>query len=561
MKLKKLIPILILTALLAVGCSPSNSDQSPTTSPEQTTTPSSDGVLTAGDYFSEKDLDNTYSNEVVIDLSSPSSPSLPSVSVNGDELVISQQGTYLLTGEYSGTVRITAEKKVTLVLRDAKLTSPSYAAIYDEVGNVTLFLEGDNTAETTGSFVQRDANNVDGAVFMKGDLIVKGNGSLSVSSPAQGIVVKDEMKLISGTVSVRSEKHGFDVNDNFGIAGGTVTVTAQGDGIHVATDDAIKGNVLFAGGNATLVAAGDGVDASGTGNFVAGTLSVTAGTSTHTDKSQKGIKTNGTLLFSGTEATVVAVDDAIHSNADVTVSGGVLTLSTDDDAIHADGVLTVSGGTVNILRCYEGLEGKDVILSGGTVNLTSVDDGINATGSASSFLAFPRPGFGSATDGSILISGCNLYVNAGGDGIDCNGTLTITGGSVLIDGPSSSANGALDYETGGTVTGGEVLAIGASGMAQTLSSSTQGVIAYTSTTQPAGTAIVLSCGDEILFSVTAAKSFSSLVMTSPRIEQGKTYTLTLGNTSVQIVMTSLSYSNGGNAFGAPGGNGGPGGRK
>lgn len=73
----------------------------------------------------------------------------------------------------------------------------------------------------------------------------------------------------------------------------------------------------------------------------------------------------------------------------------------------------------------------------------------------------------------LFISGGDLYVNATGDGLDSNGSIVIEGGNIVVAGPESSFNGALDSgsENGGslTIAGGTVLAYGNAGMAESFS--------------------------------------------------------------------------------------------
>ena len=76
-----------------------------------------------------------------------------------------------------------------------------------------------------------------------------------------------------------------------------------------------------------------------------------------------------------------------------------------------------------------------------------------------------------------------LRIDAAGDGIDSNGSLQISGGTVYVDGPTDGGNGALDYDGSGEVSGGTVVAVGSVGMAMGFTSgSTQGSICllYTS---------------------------------------------------------------------------------
>lgn len=54
---------------------------------------------------------------------------------------------------------------------------------------------------------------------------------------------------------------------------------------------------------------------------------------------------------------------------------------------------------------------------------------------------------------------------ASGDGLDTNGTMKMSGGTVIVNGPVSSGNGALDYDNGFPVTGGTLIAACSSGIA------------------------------------------------------------------------------------------------
>ena len=136
-----------------------------------------------------------------------------------------------------------------------------------------------------------------------------------------------------------------------------------------------------------------------------------------------------------------------------------------------------------------------------------------------------------------------ISVNAQGDGIDSNGTLTVSGGEIYVSGPTNSANGALDFDGTGTVTGGIVVAVGASGMAQNFGfSSAQGSILLNVGNQSAGATVTLKDSNgEVLVSYQAEKGYSSVVISCPDIKQGEQYTVTAGNYSKTVTMSSLIY--------------------
>ncbi len=92
---------------------------------------------------------------------------------------------------------------------------------------------------------------------------------------------------------------------------------------------------------------------------------------------------------------------------------------------------------------------------------------LNSAGGSDEMSAAPQDRFWDQANSDcwIRITGGTLQVDAGGDGLDSNGGLYVDGGCVLISGPTSSGDGALDYGSVAEVTGGTVIAAGSAGMA------------------------------------------------------------------------------------------------
>jgi len=264
--------------------------------------------------------------------------------------------------------------------------------------------------------------------------------------------------------------------------------------------------------------------------------------------SLKGIKAGGDLTITGGAFSMDTADDAVHSNANITVSGGTFSIASGDDGFHADDTLTVNDGVIDISKSYEGLEGLHVLVSGGKVSLVASDDGINAAGGMDSsgtggvrggdrFGGMGRPGgmMGGASNGSILISGGDLYVQASGDGIDANGTLEITGGHTIVCGPTQGDTATLDYDVSGVISGGTFIGTGGSGMAQSFSKAEQGLIAVRAGSIAAGTAIVLTdSSGKVLLSHSPALNYAVVILSCPEMVSGSDYTLTIGDQSQTI---------------------------
>lgn len=144
--------------------------------------------------------------------------------------------------------------------------------------------------------------------------------------------------------------------------------------------------------------------------------------------------------------------------------------------------------------------------------MTAGDDGINVAGGVDGSGMQPGmggPRGGQATDffsytgeNYLYINGGTVVVDAEGDGLDANGAIQMTGGLVIVNGPTNNSNGALDYDGGFQITGGVLVAAGSAGMAQApVASSTQNalLVNYGSAIQ-AGTLLELvdATGESVL---------------------------------------------------------------
>lgn len=520
------------------------------------------------------------------------SASSDSVHISGTTITITENATHIISGTLNdGMIIVNAPDtaKLQLVLNGVNINSSTSAPLYileaDKVF-VTLADGSENVLSNGGSFTPIDENNIDSAIFSKQDITLNGSGTLTVNSPAgHGIVSKDDLVLTSGTYIVNAASHGMDANDSVRIANADISIYAGKDGIHVEnSDDASLGFVYIGSGDMKIEAEGDGISAgsymqiengaidilagggyvngtsqssSSWGNFKGGrghssdfpspfgssAASADTASSDESSTSMKGIKSVGSMLISNGTITIDSADDAIHSDTSITVNGGTFEIASGDDAFHAEETLAISAGNMNITQSYEGLEALNVAVSGGNIKLTASDDGLNAAGGTDSsgttggrdgMFGGGRGGMGgmggmSSSNGTIVISGGTLYVNSSGDGLDANGTLTITGGYTTVVGPTQGDTSTLDYDKSGVITGGTFIGTGASGMAQSFSDSEQGVVAINAGNRAAGTNITLQDKDgNTLISYAPELSFAVVIISSPDIVSGETYTVTIG---------------------------------
>ena len=207
--------------------------------------------------------------------------------------------------------------------------------------------------------------------------------------------------------------------------------------------------------------------------------------------------------------------------------------------MHADNEITINKGTININKSYEGIEAYKITINDGTINVTSSDDGINiGGGNDNSGQGSRQDKFMDSNNGGLLtINGGTIYVNSEGDGLDSNGSITMTSGVVHVDGPTNNGNGALDYNGTFDISGGELIAVGSSGMVQNVSnSSTQNTVLVTLSSQASGS--IEFAG----ITYSPKKSYQSIVISSPSLKTNETYTLTAGNNTQSVSLTSTVTS-------------------
>ena len=119
--------------------------------------------------------------------------------------------------------------------------------------------------------------------------------------------------------------------------------------------------------------------------------------------------------------------------------------------------------------------------------------------------------------------------------MDANGTLEITGGHTTVVGPIQGDTATLDYDVSGSITGGTFIGTGSTMMAQSFSHSEQGVIAVNAGSQAAGTQITLTDKDgTVLLTRTPELPFAVVILSSPDLVKGESYTLNIGDLSGEM---------------------------
>lgn len=492
------------------------------------------------------DVDSSYdegsSTKIVFSEGSAAISGTGAVS-SGSDVTLTGTGTFVISGETSDgsiVVDCTSSGEAQIVLSGLDLTNANGPAIYvKNAKKVTLTIaEGtSNTLSDGNSYSLTDGTTiVDGAIFAKSNLVLNGEGTLTVNgNNAHGIVSKDKLTVTGGEYKVNSTKSGMYGKDAVKISSADITINAGTDGIKSDNDvDTDAGYIYIKDGSFNITSVNDAVQAINVVSIEGGSFTIKT-TSTSTALSAKGVKGTVGVSITGGTFVMVTEDDSVHSDGDIAISAGDLTLSSADDGVHANDTLSISGGRIVIQKSYEGIEATNINVSGGYIEINSTDDGMNAAGgNDSNSTATGRPGgdmFESGT-GSIVVSGGYIIMHNEGDGVDSNGTLEVTGGVILVDGPQSGGNGSFDYGSSAKITGGVVITLGTSDMAQNFSEATQGSILVNSSSSFAAGTVISLCDDNgnVVLAFTSTKSFRCALFSAPELEKGKTYTFYTGAT-------------------------------
>jgi hypothetical protein len=427
--------------------------------------------------------------------------------IQGSVITISNAGTYIINGTLSeGQILVDATKvdTVRLVLDGVDITNKSGSAIVVDKAEkviITLAEGSQNHVRDTTQYEDEDAD-ADAAIYADDDLTINGSGSLTVEGRYKhGIKTVDDLVITGGTLSISSAEEALKGKDSITITNGSVTIDAAGDGIKSDNDkDEDSGWILIEGGTFDISAGDNGIEA------------------------EVGLK------ITGGDFNISSAQDALHSNGSIRISGGNIVLSANDDGVHADNSLDITGGNILVTHSYEGLEASDITIRGGNIAVNARDDGINAAGGSDGDAA-PGDRFRQSGNYFISVSGGYTYVNADGDGVDSNGSIEVSGGVLIVDGPESGGNSAMDMENSGyVVSGGTLIAAGSVQMLVTPTQAAQPVVTIIfDSVQSANTTFALADVDgNVLFAASPVKSYQSLQISSPELVLGETYTLLYG---------------------------------
>lgn len=249
---------------------------------------------------------------------------------------------------------------------------------------------------------------------------------------------------------------------------------------------------------------------------------------------------NDDLVITSLTLNATAPQDTVHANDSVRIKEANINLTAGDDGITVSNddstdYLYIASGNIMINECYEGLEAGDITIDGGKITVNCEDDGLNSVSLMT------------VNDGDISVINTN---GNDADGFDSNGSLVINGGTVYISLKNSASNSVFDYgnENGGefVINGGTIVAAGGSGMAESVSDTSlqASVMYYPSENINGSSTVTLSDADgNVLLSQEVEQSFSEVTISTPELEVGETYNVSVGENSEEITLDCVNYAN------------------
>lgn len=399
-----------------------------------------------------------------------------------------------------------------------------------------------------------------------------GNAVLEASglgyNPSYCIGIKSDSNIFINGASIKITctgvaGKGISSEGNINITNGTVEIKTTGGGATYKNSsgntDCYHATCLTADGNISIVSGSVTISSSGSAGkgITAGGMLIIGDVN---DAPVINITTTGAKITisggtgpggggpGGGTSGDYAEAKAVSCDGAVTINNGLVTIKSSDDGIKSTVSVTINNGNVSITNSVEGIESPYITINNGTVSIVASDDGFNATKSTVS-------GGTETNDGScVYLNGGNVYVNTSvGDGIDSNGNLVMTGGTVVVQGPPSQPEVGMDVNGTRNISGGLLIVSGPNSgnmiEAPSTTSTQYSILATTSSMLNSSTLFhIQDANGTGLVTFKPIKSVYYIVFSSPELKSSSTYYIYTGGTSTGTnnngLITDGTYSGG-----------------
>ncbi len=276
---------------------------------------------------------------------------------------VNEPGVYVISGTLTdGMIEINTAGAVKLILDGVSITNNSGPAIYVAEATTIIIETAANSKNVLAdaSVYKGWDEDVCGTIFSHDDLVLQGTGTLTVSGNYEdGIVGKDDLKIVSGTYIVDAKDDGIRGRDSVYIVDGSFEITSGGDAIKANNaDEVAKGWIKIDDGIIVAEAGDDGIHAESALEINDGSITV--------KKSHEGFE-GSKITINGGEISIIAADDGINaaggndssspnmgkyrqssSNYAIVINGGSIAVNSTGDGIDSNGALYVNGGVITV---------------------------------------------------------------------------------------------------------------------------------------------------------------------------------------------------------------------
>ena len=456
-------------------------------------------------------------------------------SFSDQTLTITQAGTYVLSGSGKNiklVVEAAETDQVHLVFQNLTLEGEGTLMQINKAQEVVISLaDGSQNALTESQ--ASDDEEVKATIHSQVPLTLNGTGNLTLTALTKNALeVEDDLKVLGGAYTVKAANHGFKAEGSLDIEAATLTIEAGKDGLHAEHDETTeRANISLNPTQLSIAATEDGVDAGNELTIKGGTITVS--------QSEEGLEARVIRQLGG-DVTIKSSDDGVNASAGSSsktsdTSDTSKTSETSTTSNTADTSSSASQATADSAagsQADQANKDKNPTPPSPPAGQAPPQGGQppqNGQGAG----GMP-PGGQEESDPSlqIILEGGTLTIDAEGDGIDSNGTVTISGGSLAVNGSIQGGNGPLDAAGDITITGGTVWALGTSDMLQGFA---QGSTQASITANIAGTAgqtlIILDANGKEVARQTASKDFQAVIVSSADLVDGQTYTIQVEGTT------------------------------
>ncbi|MBR2996791.1 MAG: carbohydrate-binding domain-containing protein [Lachnospiraceae bacterium] len=482
----------------------------------------------------------TSGDKVIISLAPGTSNSITASSISADadeNAAIYSKSDLVLNG--TGTMKLKSSQDGIHSTDDLRITGGTYEITASDDG-----LVGKDRLEITDGTFDIDA----GAKGLKttneededkGFLYISG-GTFDISAKDDAVNVKTAAWITGGTFKLETGDDAIHADETLTIDDGEITVTASVEGLEAP-------EVVLNGGDLNITSSDDGINAAGGSTATSADADNSTAPSSDATPVSAAAGSDAAIVNAAADQseTSAATDSDQQAASDGTTEG---TENGKKIRKHPDGMPGgknggqdggMPGGKNGGMPGGENGQKPDGAMHGGPKGGSNGGENGQMPDGAMNGGKGGHMGGGrfdnSNSQGYLTINGGTIYVNANGDGLDANTSITQTGGDVTVEGPVSEGNGALDYNQSYDMTGGSLLAVGSGGMMQGISSgsSVPSIASKLSSALAEGDTLTIkdSSGKE-LKTLKLTKSIASVVFASSDLKSGETYTISNGSAEV-----------------------------